>query len=164
MLDLSNSHNLSPLTVYSPVPLQVSIADLGWHAGFLDGEGCIRIARRDPGNGANFIYSLEVTISQNSLETLEHFKTGMDIRSSIYVYPCTGNLRRPVYGLTYRCTRANQALSLLAPLLVRKRSEALLGIEFANHVSFVYRQGRRRHSAEEMALREDYYLRMRALK
>jgi hypothetical protein len=164
MLDLSSSHNLSAVTVYIPVSQQVMSADLRWHAGFVDGEGCIRIARRNPGNGANDIFSLELTISQNRLETLEYFKAGLGIRSSIYVYPCTGNLRRPVYGLTYRCTRANQALALLVPYLVRKRREALLGIEFADHVSSVYRQGRRRHSEEEMALREDYYLRMRALK
>ena len=164
MLDLSGVSNLSPLTVYSPVSQQISVADLGWLAGFLDGEGCIRIAQRDPGNGANSIYSLEVTISQNSLQTLEHFKAALGISSSIYVYPCTGNLRRPVYGLTYRCTRANEVLVLLAPHLVRKREEALLGIEFAKHIASIARQGQRRHSAEVMAVREAFYLRMRALK
>ena len=136
---------------------------LGWAAGFLDGEGCIRVCKRDPGGEANFIYSLEVTITQNCLETLQHFKDCLGIQSSIYVYPCRGNLRSAVYGLTYRCSKACALLELLEPYLVRKRVEALVGIEFAKRASFA-RLGRRRHPPEEIALREDYYLRLRALK
>jgi len=54
--------------------LNVSVTCLGWAAGFLDGEGCIRVAKRNPGNDANPIYSLEVTITQNCLTTLVHFQ------------------------------------------------------------------------------------------
>lgn len=140
-----------------------SVVFLAWSAGFLDGEGCIRVCKRDPGGDANFIYSLEVTLSQNCLPTLEHFKDGLGIPSSIYVYPCTGKLRSTVYGLTYRCTKARALLELLEPYLVRKRVEAQVGIEFAQRASFA-RIGRRRHPPEEIALREAYYQRLRALK
>ena len=41
---------------------------LAWLAGFLDGEGCVRIARRAPPKPAiraNPIYSVELTVGQN---------------------------------------------------------------------------------------------------
>lgn len=136
---------------------------VAWAAGFADGEACIRIHRQDPGSGANPVFSLEVTISQNCLGTLQHFKSMLGIDSSIYVYPCRGNLRRPVFALTYRCTRARALLELLVPHLIRKKKEALLGIEFAARASFA-RMGRRRHPPEEIALREDYFQRMKGLK
>ena len=143
--------------------LIVSLTDAAWAAGFADGEACIRIHKQDPGTGANPVYSLEVTISQNCLQTLQHFKDTLGIESSIYVYPCRGKLRRPVFALTYRCTRARLLLEVLLPHLVRKKQEALLGIEFAQRASFA-RMGRRRHPPEEIALREDYFNRMSALK
>lgn len=134
-----------------------------WAAGFADGEACVRIHKQCPGGNANPIYSLEVTISQNCLETLQHFKNAMGVAGSIYVYPCKGKLRRPVFALTYRCTRARVLLLLLLPHLVRKKKEALLGIEFSERASTA-RMGRRRHSSEEIALREDYFNRMKNLK
>ncbi len=143
--------------------LVVALVDAAWAAGFVDGEACIRIHKQKGATGANPIYSLEVTIAQNCLQTLQHFKDTMGIDSSIYVYPCRGRLRRPVFGLTYRCTRARMLLEILEPHLVRKKKEALLGIEFANRASFA-RMGRRRHPPEEIALREDFYKRMSALK
>lgn len=146
-----------------PVAKILSKAAAAWAAGFVDGEACIRIHRQDPKTGANPIYSLEVTISQNCLKTLQHFKQTLGIDSSIYVYPCRGNLRRPVFALTYRCTRARLMLELLVPYLIRKKKEALLGIEFAERASFA-RNGRRRHPPEEIALREAYFKRMSELK
>lgn len=143
--------------------LRACNACLAWAAGFLDGEGCIRIAKRDPGTDANHIYSLEVTITQNCLTTLTHFQDVLGVKSSIYVFKGTGTVRSTVYALTYRCTRAQAVLELLRPFLVRKLREADVGIEFAQRASFE-RKGRRRHSDEEIALREDYYLRLRALK
>ncbi|MBU1359765.1 MAG: hypothetical protein KKC79_19385 [Gammaproteobacteria bacterium] len=138
-------------------------ACLGWAAGFLDGEGCIRIARRNPGGNANRIYSLEIVITQNCLRTLEHFQSTLGIQSSIYVFPCQGAVRSTVYALTYRCTRARAVLEALHPYLVRKQREAEVGIEFADRATFA-RKGRRRHSPEEIAIREDYYWKLRALK
>lgn len=97
---------------------------LEWAAGFLDGEGCIRIAKRDPGTDANHIYSLEVTITQNCLTTLTHFQDVLGVKSSIYVFGGTGAVRSTVYALTYRCTRAREVLEILRPFLVRKLREA----------------------------------------
>ena len=47
---------------------------LAWLAGFLDGEGCVRIARRAPPKTAiraNPIYSVELTVGQNCERTLD---------------------------------------------------------------------------------------------
>lgn len=151
------------MSVGSDVEKMLSEIKISWAAGFADGESCIRIHKQCPGNGANPIYSLEVTITQNCLVTLQHFKDALAIVGSIYVYPCRGKLRRPVYALTYRCTRARVLLVLLLPYLVRKKKEALLGIEFSERASTA-RMGRRRHSPEEIALREDYFKRMKDLK
>lgn len=112
---------------------------------------------------ANHIYSLEVVITQNCLTTLSHFKDVLGVQSSIYVFSTKVGTRSPFYALTYRCTKAREVLELLQPFLVRKLREAVVGIEFAQRASFG-RKGRRRHSDEEIALREDYYLRLRALK
>lgn len=151
-----------------PIPavqtlVSLQLLKLAWAAGFVDAEACIRIHKRKTKNGANAVYSLEVTISQNRLETLGHFREILGIKGSVYVYPIKRNVRRTVHGLTYRCTRARQVLELLLPYLVRKKEEALLGIEFAKHASCA-RLGRRRHSLEEIYLREDYFQRMKALK
>lgn len=150
-------------SVSSAIKEMLSEYKISWAAGFADGEACVRIHKQCPGGNANPVYSLEVTITQNCLETLQHFKDAMGIASSIYVYPCRGTLRRPVYALTYRCTRARVLLVLLLPHLVRKKKEALLGVEFSERASTA-RMGRRRHSPEEILLREDYFQRMKALK
>lgn len=70
--------------------------------------------------------------------------------------------RKHVYARDNSLRDANQFDVLLAHL-VRKKKEALLGIEFAERASFA-RLGRRRHPPEEIALREDYCKRMSALK
>lgn len=140
-----------------------SLSQLAWAAGFLDGEGCIRVAKRDPGGDANYIYSLSVSVTQNCRTTLEHFKDVLGIEGSICEFNSKSAVRSPVYLLTYNCTKARAVLELLRPFLVRKRREADVGIEFAERASFA-RKGRRRHSDAEIALREAYYLQLRALK
>ena len=77
---------------------------LAWAAGFVDGEGCIRIAKRK--NPSNPVYSLEITISQNCIETLEHFKEvlGIDCGRS-RIHSATARVKSDVYYLTYVCVR-----------------------------------------------------------
>lgn len=154
-----NIEAFGELMIFECIPC----VDAAWAAGFLDGEGCIRIARRKPGNDANNIYSLEVTVTQNCLRTLEHFQRVLGVKSSIYVFVGKGPIKSTIYGLTYRCTRALEMLRAVQPYLVRKRLEADVAIEFAERADF-RRKGRRRHTVEEIALRESYYLKLRALK
>ena len=84
---------------------------LAWAAGFVDGEGCIRIAKRK--NPSNPVYSLEITISQNCIETLEHFKEvlGIDCGRS-RIHSATARVKSDVYYLTYRSQNALRLLRL----------------------------------------------------
>lgn len=89
---------------------------LAWAAGFVDGEGCIRIAKRK--NKSNPVFSLEITISQNCIETLEHFKEvlGIDCGRS-RIHSATARVKSDVYYLTYRSQNALRLLRLLRPYL-----------------------------------------------
>ncbi len=147
--------------------LNRSQLQLAWAAGFLDGEGCVRIARRR--TKRNPTYSLEVTVSQNCIRTLDHLKQvlGVPCGGSL-IHKGTGRVRSNVYYLTYRSRNALEVLRLLQPFLVRKRREAELGIEFAEHVTRVQWQRLRNpdhaHSPIEIAFREAFYQRLRDLK
>lgn len=123
----------------------------------------MRIAKHTNAGGVNPIYHLHLAISQNRLETLEHCQKILGVQSSICQFPYRKSFRRPVYLLTYLCANARDALTLLQPYLVRKQSEAQLALEFALRLQS-RRGGRTPHSAEEIAIREEYYRRMKELK
>ena len=137
--------------------------DIAWAAGFIDGEGCLRIAKHANAGGVNPIYHLHLAISQNRRETLEHCQTIIGVQSSICRFPDRESFRRPVFLLTYLCANARDALTLLQPYLVRKKAEAMLALEFALRLQ-VLRSGRTPHTPEEIAIREEYYRRMKELK
>lgn len=137
--------------------------NLAWAGGFIDGEGCLRIAKHTNAGGVNSIYHLHLAISQNRLETLEHCQKILGVQSSICQFPYRKSFRRPVYLLTYLCANARDALMILLPYLVRKQAEARLALEFALRLQ-LRRGGRTPHSAEEIAIREEYYRRMQELK
>ena len=140
---------------------------LAWAAGFVDGEGCIRIAKRK--NPSNPVYSLEITISQNCIETLEHFKEvlGIDCGRS-RIHSGTARVKSDVYYLTYRSQNALRLLRLLRPYLIRKRTEAEYGIAFARHVTLAQKKRwhtrKVPHSPAEIATRQHYYELLRSLK
>lgn len=137
---------------------------LAWAAGFIDGEGCIRIAKHSGKGWVNPIYHLQMTISQNRLEPLEHCQAIIGVQGSISEMPNRRSSGCPVHLLTYYCADARDALTLLQPYLVRKQAETALALEFAEHLRQSTRGGNTPHTPEEMAIREDYYLRMKALK
>ena len=146
----------------APVPSVLNI-DNAWAAGFIDGEGCIRIAKNVSHGRVNPIYHVEMAISQNRLDALKHCQKVIGVQSSICKFPDRKSFRRPVFLLTYLCANARDALALLLPYLVRKQAEARLALEFALRLQ-LRRGGNTPHSAEEIAIREEYYRRMKALK
>lgn len=155
----------SLLMVYPPlVPVPVvPNLDHAWAAGFIDGEGCVRIAKNVSHGRVNPIYHVEMAISQNRLDTLEHCQEVIGIQSSICKFPDRKSFRRSVFLLTYLCANARDALALLLPYFVRKQAEARLALEFALRLQ-LRRGGNTPHSAEEIAIREEYYRRMKELK
>ena len=136
---------------------------LAWVGGFIDGEGCLRIAKHVNAGGVNPIYNLSLSISQNRRETLEHCQSILGVQSSICQFPYRESFRRPVFLLTYQCANARDAVTILLPYLVRKQAEAQLALEFALRLES-RRGGRTPHSAEEIAIREEYFRRMKELK
>lgn len=155
----------SLLMVYPPlVPVPVvPNLDHAWAAGFIDGEGCVRIAKNVSHGRVNPIYHVEMAISQNRLDALEHCQKVIGVKSSICRFPDRESFRRPVFLLTYLCANARNALTLLLPYFIRKQAEARLALEFALRLQS-RRGGNTPHSAEEIAIREEYYRRMKALK
>lgn len=97
--------------------------DLAWAAGFLDGEGCIRIA---PHTGrTNLIeYYLVVTAGQISKEPLEKLQTLFG--GTLYFRPATRGNRRPVWDWRVYGTQVLTMLNLVLPYLTVKKAEAQL--------------------------------------
>lgn len=152
---------------------------LAWLAGLVDGDGCIRIARRAPPKSsqrANPIFSLEVTVGQNCEATLDIVRAllGEELALECGKSTTVGRVaegKAPTKTLTLRSDKAVKLLRAIRPYLRRKDLEAELGIEFGERVQAVH--ARRRASGrglkiplppEEIAYREACHQRLSALK
>lgn len=93
------------------------IADVCYAAGFIDGEGCIRINK----NG-----SIELTIINTGLPSLLKIKDlfGGDVSQR------KQKVNKEQYQYRLYGEGAVNALSLLVPFLIEKQSQALLAIEW----------------------------------
>jgi hypothetical protein len=118
--DLSHTVVLQTLT-------QVGYA---WCAGFLDGEGCVSLARvrRDCGNRVN--YRVRVNLVQNCIETLKTFRDYVDENCVIAQLPHRESYSRPIYQLIYDGIHAYRLLQKLRPFLVRKGAETDVIFEY----------------------------------
>jgi len=101
-----------------------------WAAGFLDGEGCILLARvrRTCGNRVN--YRARVHVVQNCRETLLTFS---DYVGEKYVFSQLRHresYNRPIYQLVYDGAHALRLLQKLRPYLIRKGAEADVLFEY----------------------------------
>lgn len=115
-----NAEQLDTLT-------QISYA---WAAGFLDGEGCISLAkvRRNCGNRIN--YRVRMNISQNCLETLQAFRDYCGESCVLTQPPHRESYSRPIYQLVYDGVHAYRLLQKLRPFLIRKGAEADVIFEY----------------------------------
>lgn len=95
-----------------------------WAAGFLDGEGCVSLARvrRNCGNRIN--YRVRVNLVQNCIETLKTFKDYGGENCVLTQLTHRDSYTRPIYQLIYDGIHAYRLLRKLRPFLVRKGSEA----------------------------------------
>ena len=116
-----------PEPVISNTLTQVSYA---WCAGFLDGEGCISMARikRNCGNRIN--YRIKVSIPQNCKETLMTFREFIGENSFLSQVTHRDSYTRPIYQLVYDGIHASNLLHKLRPYLVRKGAEADVVFQF----------------------------------
>jgi hypothetical protein len=112
---------LAPCTA-PPSSLEFTVQ---WAAGFVDGEGCIHIAKQRYRTKRRDTYRLGIYLTQNDLKVLEHFRDGVGVAAPIYKVKRTRQHRRQCYTLNYNSANAMRVISLLAPHLVRKRPEAM---------------------------------------
>ena len=119
---------------------------LAWLAGFLDGEGCVRIARRAPPKtaiSANPIYSVELTVGQNCERTLDAARALIEDELGIECgkYTLVGRVKpgkAPTQSLTLRSDKAVRLLRAVRPYLRRKGEEADEAIGLGEHIKAVH--------------------------
>lgn len=103
--------------------------DLGWCAGFFDGEGHIGAPNQPYGaypNGKKRKPSMRLvaTISQNDRQVLEQFLNIVKARGKIYATARTVNQNKQCYRLNFDGKHALEVIYLLRPDLRRKQYEA----------------------------------------
>lgn len=141
----------------APVP------SLEWAAGMLDGDGCIAIVKQ-PFQQRKPIYRLVVSICQNCLQTLEHFRRCVGVDGAIYPVKRKLEHNKQVYNLNYSGPKALLVIRRLRAYLVRKRPEALVAISFCLNGQISRRFGPHGVPASVEAVRVSHYLKLRALK
>lgn len=136
---------------------------LAWAAGMLDGDGCIAIVRQ-PYPNRSTIYRLTVSVCQNCLQTLEHFRRSVGVHGVIYAVKRKLEHNKQVYTLNYSGPKALLVILRLRSLLVRKRPEALVAMSFCLHGQISRRFGPHGVPTSVEAVRVAHYLKLRALK
>lgn len=142
-----------------------TLADLGWAAGILDGEGCIHIARQ-PYNksGRRDTYPLRLHISQTSQGVLEEFEWVVGLRGHISSPPPTKKQTRICHGLTYQGLAAIVVLSRLQSMLRLKRDQCELAFEYQERCQIHRHWGPKGCPEDIWELRRWYYERMQRIK
>lgn len=140
------------------------IAELGWAAGFVDGEGCITAVRQKYKNPKHRGIRLRMHIGQNDLASLQHLQRILDVKSYINQVKWNSTQTRPVYALSIDGRHALEALYILEPFLYRKKHQARACFELWEHGKMDERPGRRGVSPKVWAIREYYLKRLQRMK
>ncbi len=103
--------------------------DKAYLAGLFDGEGCVHISRYQGKNNRSPTFTLHVMVSQCDENYLIYWmgKTGM---GKIYIHHPQKKEHRPGYCWTLPSRSAAQFLETLLPLLMVKKEQAEIAIEF----------------------------------
>lgn len=138
---------------------------LAWAGGFVDGEGCIHIAKQASLDRRRISYRLGVHISQNNRPVLEHFCEAVGLAAPIHELKHVVGRRRTCYTLNYTGKFARLLIERLLPHLVRKRDEALASLDFWSHGQVGLRRGGPRGLDPALVeVREHYYQLLKQLK
>ena len=137
-----------------------------WAAGFLDGEGCIHIAKQTfpARTGRKAIYRLRVCISQNNREVLEHFQEALGVHANLYRVARTPGQNRQNYQLVYDGRFALALIASVGPHLVRKRPEADVAMAYWFDGAGGVRFGCKGVPPEILSIRERCYRKLQRLK
>lgn len=137
---------------------------LAWAAGFIDGEGCIHIAKQRYRSGRADTYRLGVQISQNDRTVLEYLQQAVGIDARIYRVKRAHNHRRQCYTLNFCGKAALALLLLLKNFLQRKRAEAQAALDFWREGRMGVHLGGRRLDPALVQVREHYFQLLKQLK
>ena len=99
-------------------------SDMAWAAGFIDGEGCITIARQRTKGSDKICHRLKFSIVQNNLEVLEQVRDILDESCFISKLSRTETMNRQAYQRVYDSTHALKAIGKVKPYLRKKHYEA----------------------------------------
>ena len=140
------------------------LARLAWAAGFIDGEGCIHIAKQRYRSGRSDTYRLGVYVTQNNRPVLEYLRQVVGIDARIYQVKRARNHRRQCFTLNFSGRSALALLSLLLEFLQRKRDEAQAALDFWVNGRVGERFGARGLDPALVAVREHYFHLLKQLK
>ena len=131
---------------------------LEYIAGFFDGEGYIQIAKRSPSGHSRSPYWLLACIGNTHRGVLDEIAkvTGGKV---LFHNGVKRGQTHPHYRLTFYTQQALTFLKAIQPYLIVKREEADLAISFCEHVKA--RHYGYKLTNEEMAIRHDYYTKMK---
>jgi len=129
----------------------------------LDGDGCIAIVKQ-PFSNRRSIFRLIVSISQNCLQTLQHFQRCVNVPSVIYAVRRQIGHNKQVYTLNFTGPNAMRLVKLLHEYLVRKRQEAAVALSFCENGQISRRFGRHGVPPAVEGIRVAHYKKLRALK
>jgi len=101
-----------------------ALLSLAWAAGFVDGDGCIGIAKQKFKGRDAVCHRLKFTVVQNNREVLEEVQTILGESSFIAKLKRDSSSNRQSYALVYDSTHALRAIQKLLPFLRRKQYEA----------------------------------------
>lgn len=137
---------------------------LAWAAGFLDGEGCIHIAKQRYRTARPDTYRLGVHVTQNDLRVLERFREAVGIDAPIYAVKRAKNHSRQCYTLNFTGHSALALLKVLLKYLERKHDEAQAALDFWTNGRMGTRFGKRGLDPALVAVREHYFRLLKQLK
>ena len=139
-------------------------SDLAWAAGFIDGEGCIHIAKQRYRGKRADTYRLGVHVTQNDRGVLESLCEAVGIRAPIYEVRRAHNHRKQCYTLNFSGKSALRLLTLLGSYFRRKHREAQAALDFWIEGRMGMAGTGKPLPAELAAVREHYFHLLKRLK
>lgn len=136
----------------------MSKTDLAWAAGFIDGEGCIRIAKTNTRDKISKRYSLMITAPQTDSRPI--YKLQKMFGGTITEYD--KGIYKKQWCWKVAAHASENVLNHLLPYFVVKGEQAQIALEFQSVMNA--NQSRKRRTPERLELMEMYYIKIKELK
>jgi len=140
------------------------LLSLAWAAGFVDGDGCIGIAKQKYKDRDTVCHRLKFSIVQNNLEVLEELQSIIGESSFIAKQKRDSKSNRQAYALVYDSAHALRAIKKLKPFMRRKQYEAEIAIRMWTEGKMSKRPGPKGWTADIYDIREKWAKKLSKLK